>query len=115
MTADYGYGPIKDQLYLVRIAAECWKALNPLETEASKGSLLSAESVSSSNDYSHPSEDDGDDDQKYCTGKSSAGEGSNGDKTNDTVADLHGQFYNMIVNDYDLYLRILHYQVDISL
>nr|AAV28735.1 BSP1p [Cryptococcus gattii] len=110
LTADYGYGPIKDQLSLVRIAAECWKALNAPEAEASEGSLSSAESSFSSNDYSHPSEDDGDDDQKHCKGKSSAGEGSNEDKTNDTVVDLHGQFYNMMVNDYDLYLRILHYQ-----
>lgn len=115
MTADYGYGSIKDQLSLVRIAAECWKALNALEAEASEGSLSSAESISSSNDYSHPSEDDGDDDQEHCKGKNSAGEGSNEDKTNDTLVDLHGQFYNMMVNDYDLYLRILHYQVDISL
>nr|AEG78590.1 BSP1 [Cryptococcus gattii] len=108
LTAGYGYGPIKDQLSLVRIAAECW-SFKCLEAEASEGSLSSAESISSSNDYSHPSEDDGDD-QKHCKGKSSAEEGLNEDKTNDTVVDLHGQFYNMMVNDYDLYLRILHYQ-----
>lgn len=113
LTAGYGYGPIKDQLSLVRIAAECW-SFKCLEAEASEGSLSSAESISSNNDYSHPSEDDGDD-QKHCKGKSSAEEGLNEDKTNDTVVDLHGQFYNMMVNDYDLYLRIVHYQVDISL
>lgn len=110
LIADYGYKPIKDQLSLVQVAAECWKALNPLESETSEGSASSAEFISLGNDCSHPSEDDGNNDQKPCKSKSSEGEVLNKGKINGTVVDLHGQFQGMLTSDHDLYLRILRYE-----
>lgn len=73
------------------------------------------ESISFGNDYSHLSEDGGDNDQKHCKGKSSEGKGLNKGKTVDTVVYLHDQFYDIMVNDHDLYLRILRYEVGLSL
>ncbi|OWT39675.1 hypothetical protein C362_02165 [Cryptococcus neoformans Bt1] len=110
LTADYGYKPIKDQLSLVQIAAECWKALNPIESEISHGSVPWAESISLGIDYSHPNKDDGNNGQKPYKSKTSEGEGLNKGKTSVTLIDLHGQFQEMVMNDHDLYLRILHYE-----
>lgn len=110
LTADYGYKPIKDQLSLVQIAAECWKALNPLESEISHGSVPWTESISLGIDYSHPNKDGGNNGQKPYKSKTSEGEGLNKGKTSVTLIDLHGQFQEMVMNDHDLYLRILHYE-----
>ncbi|KIR40928.1 hypothetical protein I307_05308 [Cryptococcus deuterogattii 99/473] len=110
LTADYGYRSVKDRSSLVRIATECWKALNPLEAEASEGSMSSGERICLGNGYLQVSEDDGNYDQKQCKGGSSEGEGSNKGKSNDNVVDLYDQFHDIIVNDHDLYLRILHYE-----
>lgn len=110
LTTDYGYRSVKDRSSLVRIATECWKALNPLEAEASEGSMSSGEPICLGNGYLHVSENDGNYDQKQCKGGSSEGEGPNKGKSNDNVVDLHDQFHDIIVNDSDLYLRILHYE-----
>nr|AEG78611.1 BSP1 [Cryptococcus gattii] len=109
LTADYGYRSVKDRSSLVWIATECWKALNPLEAEASEGNMSLGEPICLGNGYLHVSEGDGNYDQKQCKGGSSEGEGSNKGKSDDNV-DLHDQFHNIIVNDHDLYLRILHYE-----
>lgn len=85
--------------------------MNPLEAEASEGSMSSREPICLGNGYLHVSEDDGNYDQKQCKGGSSEGESSNKGKSNDNVVDLHDQFHDIIVNDRDLYLRILHYEV----
>lgn len=73
--------------------------------------MSSGERICLGNGYLQVSEDDGNYDQKQCKGGSSEGEGSNKGKSNDNVVDLHDQFHDIIVNDHDLYLRILHYEV----
>ncbi|WVQ76784.1 hypothetical protein IAR50_006458 [Cryptococcus sp. DSM 104548] len=103
LTTEYGYRPVKDHAVLVRLATECWKALNtdPQLPSSSTGFLSDAPTVAAESD-----------DQMGENAQVERLQASKKvkKKARTLEVDLHQVWYGVIKEDSDLYLRVLRYE-----
>jgi len=117
LTEKYGYRPMTKHAALVKIAIDCWKAINPrpeilsskpkAKKRTPRSALATSQSESSVSSADVP----------LATTKAKRKGKAKAIEVDDTpeptpAVELEQQFYNLIHDDRELYTRILRYEVN---